>query len=117
MSDKIKTLSQAIRLGASFRPQCTHQYMDYHGKSCAIGAALEVVAEKFDPDASTHTDALIVLAERFPYVSRRVSCPLCSYLRFPLRQLCEHLNDQHEWTRERIADHVAEIEKDLGIVV
>lgn len=47
MADKIKKLSQAIRLGATFRPQCWGSYFALKdGKiteSCAIGAAGEAL--------------------------------------------------------------------------
>lgn len=40
--DKIQKLSQAIRLGATFRPQCNGSYFN-NGRSCAIGAAYEAI--------------------------------------------------------------------------
>lgn len=45
MSDKIKTLSQAIRLGATFRPKCEHALFK-KGESCAYGAAYEALTGK-----------------------------------------------------------------------
>lgn len=54
MSDKIKTLSQAIRLGATFRPQCKLAFFK-DGASCALGAALEALgfASEFANDGAT----------------------------------------------------------------
>src|SRR5882762_300527 len=39
---KIAKISEAIRIGARLRPQCTGQ-MFLHGKSCALGAAYEAL--------------------------------------------------------------------------
>jgi hypothetical protein len=39
---KISRLSEALRIGARLRPQCTN-FVFAHGKSCAIGAAYEAV--------------------------------------------------------------------------
>lgn len=47
MSDKIKTLSAAIRIGATFRPQCRGHYFDSIG-SCALGAAYEACTGETD---------------------------------------------------------------------
>lgn len=44
MSDKIKTLSQAIRIGSTFRPQCTDLFFsEADNATCAIGAAIEAI--------------------------------------------------------------------------
>lgn len=55
MADKIKTLSQAIRLGATFRPQCRFSlFLD--GKSCALGAAFEALTGVGDTDGYMKAD-------------------------------------------------------------
>lgn len=57
--DKLTKLSDAIRLGASFRPQCRGRLFLQQGNeihSCAIGAALEaygVTAHEFLLDPNT----------------------------------------------------------------
>jgi hypothetical protein len=38
------------------------------------------------------------------------ACPVCAATLLPLYRLIPHLNDDHRWTRERIADFVAAIE-------
>lgn len=43
---KITKLSQAIRIGASLRPQCIG-FLFRHGESCALGAAWEGIGEKY----------------------------------------------------------------------
>lgn len=93
MSDKIKKLSDAIRLGATFRPQCTERYFKGKG-SCALGAAAEAVG---------------------------ISSPIGGklYARFPELH-CVELNGRALWskitqlndsgsTREQIADWLASI--------
>lgn len=46
--DKISKLSQAIRLGATFRPQCTDGHYFNEGKSCAFGAAHEALTGEYN---------------------------------------------------------------------
>lgn len=107
MSDKIKTLSQAIRLGATFRPQGFGALFD-DDKSCAIGAAGEALG--FTKGEHFSTDDI---KDRFPMTGALDSfCPMCSQddlmiLRSIPRNaigLVIHLNDQHQWSREQIAD-------------
>jgi hypothetical protein len=99
MSDKIKTLSAAIRLGATFRPQC-YGSMFEHGKSCALGAAAEALG------IPTHSSREFIdgirprFGEPIP-----VTCPMggCSF-HWNHEEVAVHLNDDHMWTREQIAD-------------
>jgi hypothetical protein len=92
MGDKITKLSQAIRLGATFRPQCrgllfTHKFGDV--RSCAMGAAWEAItgtAEYVDL-----VKAKRILMKRFDVTD---SC---------IEDIQER-NDQLGQTREQIAD-------------
>lgn len=64
--DKITKLSQAIRLGATFHPQCHRSFFLRNGfgevfNSCALGAAW--LALGYDPDRAA--DAFTELRERF----------------------------------------------------
>ena len=87
MADKIKTLSQAIRLGATFRPQCTGGFFE-DGKSCALGAAIEALTGvNTEPDISVQG----FLLDRFPAVQEVL-------FEIPI------MNDRHGWSRESIAD-------------
>lgn len=96
MADKIKKLSQAIRLGATFRPQCTNGAFEYKdGKtvgSCALGAAYEAVFGihyKLEP----HRDITFApLFERFPEVPNHLVPEIA------------RRNDWMGHTREQIAD-------------
>lgn len=96
-------LSEAIRLGAMMKPQAFEDYLD-EGNTCAMGAALDAIGQ-LDSD---HCDS-----EYFPLVDVAVTrCPICR-LRTAAGNVSStifHLNDDHKWTRERIADWVATIE-------
>lgn len=63
--DKISKLSQAIRLGATFRPQCRGDLFR-DGKSCAIAAAYEAVTgnSQYGPETEGEHPGS-VLQERF----------------------------------------------------
>ncbi len=69
MSDKLKSLSDAIRLGATFRPQCrgttSRRLIDSQIGTCALGAAMEAVFG-FNEVASSPNGTLQQLAKRFP---------------------------------------------------
>lgn len=88
--DKLKTLSQAIRLGATFRPQCKASYFD-NGRSCAVGAAYEAVTGLSDA-----LDGMVgkILNERFSLPDELLSRIV-------------YWNDLGE-NREKIADHLEE---------
>lgn len=97
MSDKIKKLSDAIRLGATFRPQCFNVLFG-RGGSCALGAAYEVLTgineEKYyEQDKAPAAGPLI--QRRFG-VSDFIICCITSR------------NDSGE-TREQIADWLESI--------
>lgn len=88
MGDKIKTLSQAIRLGATFRPQSRECYFHHHAdgsvSSCALGAAIEAV--------TGHTiDNMDIIRQRFEVGAR-------------LENEIVNMNDKQGMTREAIAD-------------
>lgn len=87
MADKITKLSQAIRLGATFRPQCVYGYYE-RGGSCALGAAAEAIAGEKYMDCSP----LQVIKQRF-----NVPMAILSSI---IRQ-----NDAGR-TREQIAEHL-----------
>jgi hypothetical protein len=101
--DKIRRLSDAIRLGATFRPQCIgHLFRD--GKSCALGAAYEAVNNSITGPRKAN-----VLMRRFPALKEKVRHPLTSGITDKLVCVIPSLNDAHRWTRERIADWLESI--------
>lgn len=108
-------LSEAIRLGAMLAPQGRRLLRDGYG-TCALGAALEAAGgDCLDLGASD------VLRVHFPILRLvDINCPACGISAAQLSSLMSHngslygvighLNDDHEWTREQIADLVQTIE-------
>jgi hypothetical protein len=89
MSDKLKTLSQAIRLGATFRGQCTGAYFK-DDKSCALGAAYEATTGEVNPPDGTISP---ILGKRY-----NASSSLLHFISV--------WNDREGLTREQIADRL-----------
>lgn len=91
MADKINKLSDAIRLGATFHPQCRLRYVrrSKSGKvlaTCALAAALEAVGL-----LENHRGINTVI-ERFPDVPHTIATQ------------CLVASDVFESSREKIAD-------------
>lgn len=99
----IMPLSVAIRLGAMMKPQYYGSYFsDDHGASCAIGAAFDAIGrpgavQDWTVGGVEHWDRLTDRLKKLP-------CPECN--RIQSQEIIPHLNDDHRWTRERIADYV-----------
>ena len=100
-------LSEAIQLGAMLAPQGFERYKE-DGRTCALGAACEAIA-----------GSPLDVASRWPFCKQQTRCPACSWWfllfvftlgRTSVERVIVHLNDDHRWTRERIADWVAAIE-------
>lgn len=118
-------LSEAIRKGAEIRPQAFGEYFDAVDTelpedceselcSCALGAAFEVVAGGPYFDDVALPCRREYLSEQFPVLNvEGAACPV---------ETCEedvsealffavtHLNDEHRWLREEIADWVEQFE-------
>jgi hypothetical protein len=93
-------LSEAIRLGAMMGPQVFNQYGESDGSSsCAVGAALVAIQ-------GSYSDQFYAA---WPWSLLRYECPVCN-MAGNLFTVITRLNDEHRWTRERIADWVATIE-------
>ncbi len=107
-------LSEAIRLGATLNPQCADSWVRTGPEgisTCALAAALEAVGANLQQ--LSVRGGIAEAFESFPVLrdfSDGVSCPACRQP-FPLAFLIVHLNDWHRWTRQQIADLVAEIEE------
>jgi len=101
-------LSEAIRLGATMRPQAFRTLLTDDG-ACALGAALLAVGAR--PE-----EAVRSALDRWPWASTvNADCPRCTRSRTVFRVIT-HLNDRHRWTREQIATWVAGIEPtDWGV--
>lgn len=110
-------LSDAILLGSTMRPQIHGRLSDGVG-TCAMGAAFDGVGI-LDVIMSYRFEWKDLIESQFPgaYSDRKYSCPCegsarrteCSALR-SLTWMVVHLNDDHFWTRERIASWVASVE-------
>lgn len=111
-------LSEAIRLGAMSTPH-TRLFIWDDGATCALGAAYHAAGILIVADDGW-TVSVPLAKETFPLLC--ADAPTCPDCRKTLQELCEcsepfefadvivHLNDNHEWARERIADWVATIE-------
>lgn len=100
------TLSDAIRLGAMLKPQAFGGMLK-DGGTCALGAAADALGclhSAMSPRCEIVT--------RYPWLSIRTQtvCPACSYRPQWFDTVIAHLNDEHHWTREQIADWVATVE-------
>ena len=92
-------LSEAIRDGAKLATQCTTETMGRgrDGSTCALNAAWDTGHRE------THR-----------YYPLPASCPIC--MRYNgLAVVVIHLNDDHKWTREAIAEWVETIERVNGL--
>jgi hypothetical protein len=117
-------LSEAIRLGSMLKPQIFGEATDGVG-TCALMAGIEAAGLKLRPvrpeeygtptdrAARSHAGDYVV---EFPpewrwatFAGKRVDCPVCEQ-RESVYRLIPHLNDQHRWTREAVADFIATIE-------
>lgn len=100
-------LSEAIRLGSMLKPQGFAHYQT-NGGSCAFGAAMDACGV----EASLQNGMLdTALEAMFPLSVVQAKCPACET--FPWGDAASviiHLNDDHEWSREAIADWVESVE-------
>jgi hypothetical protein len=95
-------LSEAIRRGSKIGPQIRGEFGDGRGGTCALGAALMVIAGYVPHELSTTFSNCIILERAFPNLRNRYHCPCCKKFA-PLQNIIAHLNDTALWTRERIA--------------
>jgi hypothetical protein len=96
-------LARAILTGAERRPkQSFGAYFDRAGGSCALGAAYEgiyLLPRNVGEATPQRMDRFFHCLEN---VSRR--CPAGCRKQIPIGAMIVHLNDDHLWTREQIAD-------------
>jgi hypothetical protein len=107
-----RELAKAIRLGAARRPQCFGSYFDERGGSCALGAAYDGMYE-MPREAREPGEVVPRNLERLFHCLEDVvkQCPEKAEAaeancrkRLPLGAMIVHLNDDHGWTREHIAE-------------
>jgi hypothetical protein len=101
-ADDERELADAILTGAHRRPtQSFGSYFGPEGGSCALGAAFDGIYLLPAHVEGTHPERLDRFFHCIDYVSRR--CPAGCKKQVPIGALIVHLNDDHRWTRERIA--------------
>ncbi len=98
MSDKFTKLSQAIRLGATFHPQCFKAFVERNGlreaeATCALGAAYLATGGEVGQYGLNSTIVGDHLKARFP-----------GQLNDHTLQHIINLNDVMHYSREEIAD-------------
>lgn len=99
-------LSQAIRRGARRSYQVFNDYGDGHGGTCAMGAALlgsghlaikDIYGKSRSFPEMFHFQVLFAKT-----LFKLVVCPVCTGAG-EAGNIVVHLNDNHKWSRERIA--------------
>jgi hypothetical protein len=104
--DDERELADAILLGAKRRPvQAFGEYYRGQRSSCALGAAYEGIYRLPEAAGGLRPMRLDRFFDCLEGVIRR--CPEGCMKRLPIGWLIVHLNDQHHWTREQIAEWVA----------
>jgi hypothetical protein len=106
-----RELAKAIRLGSARRPQCFGSYFDERGGSCALGAAYdgmyELPRQAREPGeiVPRHLERLFhCLEDIVKRCPEKAEADVSCRKRLPLGAMIVHLNDDHSWTRERIAE-------------
>ena len=100
-------LSEAIRLGAMLAPQGRTRLLSADGSTCALGAALAAVGQLAsvgnDPQGYDTIKAV------WPWLGHQQAMFPSGMTGRVLGGIWQ-LNDTHGWTREQIADWVAQVE-------
>lgn len=106
-------LAEAIRIGAIGQKQISGRLTDGGDGKCAIGAVFRTLGWWDGTYPLWDTYSRLVLEGAFPGISD-MTC-LCPYqiqlqeevrVPYPVIQLIVHLNDDHHWTFDQIADWV-----------
>lgn len=99
-------VANAMRLGAKKHPQAFGTFRQRTGgkvvATCAIGAVLEVLKGQRLSEIGYWALFKVTMSRPCP----DLRCEKDSYC-------ISHLNDDHRWTREQIADHIEILEKEL----
>lgn len=118
MSDKIRSLAQAIRVGSLSTKQCRLVYFEHLEDGSLAACVLGTAALAVGFNNSTDESIIDILFRRFPELFDRretppLLCPQCATRAGnTLKCMIQHLNDNHHWSREAIADYVEEVQKD-----
>jgi hypothetical protein len=99
-----KELAEFIRAGSSRGPQCFGSYFDEKGGSCALGAVYEGVYHLPREHGKLVPDHLERLFRCLDEMTKRCPDQHECKKRLPLASMIVHLNDDHRWSREQIAE-------------
>lgn len=107
-------LSEAIRLGAMSTPQTYgRMWSAVTGGTCALGAAYYAVDSAFLTKEKFRASDHFPILEKNPVVKIPVETLFNTYQK--LTDVIVFLNDRFYWSRERIADWVEIIEKEIEL--
>lgn len=100
-------LHEAARLGALLKPQ-GFGALYLRGNTCVWGA----VADAMGILKGEAVCGITAISENWPAASLKANCPACGNMAdyVTVAGVMGHLNDDHRWSRERIADWVETIE-------
>jgi hypothetical protein len=109
-----RELAEYIRAGSKRRPeQAFGEYYHGHSASCALGAAYEAMYRL--PDDAQGRRPTRDLDWFFDCLDTVKPCPQDGCRKhISLDALLVHLNDDHRWSRERIASWLAGEDRKLG---
>lgn len=114
------SFSEAIRAGIPLKPQGSGGLLK-DGRTCAIGAGLDAMGQLPQMVLSTLKELLLyrVAEDSFPYLTERADCDQgcgdeCANQ--SITNLLWHLNDQHAFDREHVADWLEKYEESIGFV-
>jgi len=106
-------LSEAIRMSGMMKPQGFNSHSMYSVDApCALGGALQSVGQQGTP----FNNAYLIVRQVWPWLNKTMEerrCPVCAdSFKHRSDLLCTifHLNDDHRWTRQQIADWIASVE-------
>lgn len=109
--------SEAIRLGAMMSPgQAYGELRDSNGNTCARGAAMDAIGILDGWIRGRDITAFQKMESQFPIEKAPASCPLCKgswAYPYDVITAVVHLNNEHKWTRQQIADWVETKEREL----
>jgi hypothetical protein len=108
-------LSEAIRMNGMMKPQGFGPWsMTSLSAPCALGGALQILGRQCTEETGPNYFAL---NEQWEWLLPNQECPIpdCNYGKTPQSNtnatcVIFHLNDDHRWTRQQIADWVETIE-------
>ena len=112
-------LSEAILAGAGLRPQAFGSYFTGTTRSDACSCVIGGIYEVSFPGAALSHDAVVNRCESlcllYPLIKSKelLYCPECAgetVKHDNLLNILIHLNDDHRWTREQIAEYVKGLE-------